>query len=249
MPLSELIQKFIHTLEVGAGSRYLRYAALVVTVLGLALRYDVQAYRNFSAPEAMDTAQLARNISEGKGFTTQFIRPFSLYLVQKHNQEKIGASLALADTNPSDTNSPARSTVDFAQIKTAHPDLANPPVYPVFLAGLMKILPFHYAVNLKSSFWSENNPNGGRIFWRYQPDFLIAVINEILLLAAAALTFLLAKNLFDANVARLSAVLVLGCELLWRFGASGLSTILLLVIFLGLTKLLLEIEKNSRETE
>ncbi len=28
----------------------------------------------------MDSAQLARNIADGKGYTTLFIRPFSLYL-------------------------------------------------------------------------------------------------------------------------------------------------------------------------
>jgi hypothetical protein len=55
-------------------------------VLALAFRYDLRAYRNFSTPEAMDSAQLARNISEGKGYTTMFIRPFSLYLVQQHNE-------------------------------------------------------------------------------------------------------------------------------------------------------------------
>jgi len=34
----------------------------------------------------MDTAQLARNIADGKGYTTLFIRPLSLYLVQKNNE-------------------------------------------------------------------------------------------------------------------------------------------------------------------
>jgi hypothetical protein len=37
MPLSEMIQMLIHKLEVGAGSRYLRYFALVCAVIGLAL--------------------------------------------------------------------------------------------------------------------------------------------------------------------------------------------------------------------
>ncbi len=79
------------------------------------------------------------------------------------------------------------------------------------LAGLMKALPFHYPVDLKSALWSNN---GG--FWRYQPDFLIAVFNQLLLLVVAGLTFALAKKMFDSNVAWLSAVLVLGCEMLWR---------------------------------
>jgi hypothetical protein len=231
MPLSELIQMLIHKLEVGAGSRYLRIVALALGVVALAFLYDIRAYRNLAAPEAMDAAQLARNISEGKGYTTQFVRPFSLYLVQNHNQAK--SPFALTNAN-----------FDYAQIKTAHPDIANAPVYPLLLAGLMKVLPFDYAVNLKKAFWTNN---GG--FWRYQPDFFIAIFNEVLLLLVVVLTFLLAKKLFDSNVAWLSAILTLGCELLWRFSTSGLSTMLVLIIFLGLTLLLLEIERGARESQ
>jgi hypothetical protein len=231
MPLGELIQLLIHKLEVGAGSRYLRVVALVLGVVALAFLYDIRAYRNLAAPEAMDAAQLARNVSEGRGYTTLFLRPFSLYLVQNHNQ----ANTPFALTN---------TVTDFAQIKAAHPDLANPPVYPLLLAGLMKVLPFDYKVNLKKAFWT-NNGN----FWRYQPDFFIAIFNELLLLVVVVLTFYLARNLFDSNVAWLSAILTLGCDQLWKFSTSGLSTMLLLVIFLGLALLLLEIERSARESE
>jgi hypothetical protein len=229
MPTSPMIQMLIHKLEVGAGSRYLRIVALVLGVILLAIGYDLRAYRNLATPEAMDAAQLARNISEGKGYKTLFLRPFSLYLVQKH---------AAAKYPDAGTNAPP----DLARIQTAHPDISNPPVYPLLLAGLMKVLPFDYTVNLKSQFWT-NNGN----FWRYQPDFFIALFNEALLLIIVVLTFFLAKNLFDSNVAWLAAILVLGCALLWQFSVSGLSTLLLLTIFLGLVMFLLEIERSSRE--
>ncbi|MDD5138791.1 MAG: glycosyltransferase family 39 protein [Verrucomicrobiales bacterium] len=230
MSPSEQIQWLIHKLEVGAGSRYLRYFALVVGVVALAFLYDLRAYRNLATPEAMDAAQLARNISEGKGYTTLFLRPFSLYLVQKHEAAK----------NP---DAGTLTPPDLAQIKTAHPDISNPPVYPLLLAGLMKVLPFDYTVNLKSQLWT-NNGN----FWRYQPDFFIALFNEALLLIIVVMTFFLAKKLFDSNVAWLSAILTLGCELLWRFSVSGLTTMLLLAIFMGLVLFLLEIERSSRES-
>jgi hypothetical protein len=232
MPSRELIQRLIHMSENGAGSRYLRFLVLGLTVVGLALVYNLRAYRNLATQEAMDSAQLARNIADGKGYTTLFIRPFSLYLVQRHNEAKHAAA-------------PAATNLDFAQIKySPHPDLANPPVYPVVLAGLMKVRPFHYPVELKKPFWSNNNQ-----FWRYQPDFQIAMFNEILLLAAAALTFFFARKLFDVNVAWLTVVLTIGCELLWRFSVSGLSTMLLLVIFLGLTWCVLKIEEMGREPQ
>ncbi len=233
MPLSQLIQKLIHMLEFGALARYLRFLLLGLVVLGMALVYDLRAYRNLASPEAMDSAQLARNLAEGKGYTTSFIRPFSLYLVKSHNEARHAAA-------PAGTND-----LDFALIKDhPHPDLANPPVYPLVLAGLMKVLPFHYPVELKKPFWSDSSR-----FWRYQPDFLITVFNQILLLVVVALTYLIARKLFDTNVAWLSALLTIGCALLWQFSASGLSTMLLLVIFLGLTWCVLKIEELAREPE
>jgi hypothetical protein len=231
MYIGEWVQNLIHKLEVGAGRRVLRSAVLTLVVVALAVLYDLRAYRNFSTPEAMDTAQLARNIADGKGYTTLFIRPLSLYLVQKNNE----ARQAVA---------PVTAGADFAQVQALHPDLANPPVYPVMLAGLMKVLDFHFDVEMKKIFWSE----GGR-FLRYQPDFLIAVFNEILLLVVMAQTFFLARKLFDPAAAWLSALLVLGCALLWRFSVSGLSTLLLMVIFLGLTWCVLKVEELAREPQ
>ncbi|MGA3282831.1 MAG: glycosyltransferase family 39 protein [Verrucomicrobiota bacterium] len=231
MYIGELVQDLIHKLEVGAGRRVLRSVVLTLVVMALVVLYDLRAYRNFSTPEAMDTAQLARNIADGKGYTTLFIRPLSLYLVQKNNEAR-------------QAGAPVNAGADFAQIQTAHPDLANPPVYPMVLAGLMKVLNFHFDVEMKKPFWSGD----GR-FLRYQPDFLIAVFNEILLLAVMALTFLLARKLFDPAAAWLSALLVLGCALLWRFSVSGLSTLLLMVIFLGLAWCVLKIEELARESQ
>ena len=231
MYIGEWVQNLIHKLEVGAGRRVLRNALLTLVVMALAVLYDLRAYRNFSTPEAMDTAQLARNIADGKGYTTSFIRPLSLYLVQRNTEARQAAA-------------PVRAGADFAQIQAPHPDLANPPVYPVMLAGLMKVLPFHFDVETMKKFWSD----GGR-FQRYQPEFLIAVFNEILLLVVMALTFLLARKLFDPAAAWLSAFLVLGCALLWRFSVSGLSTLLLMVIFLGLTWSAMKTEELAREPQ
>jgi hypothetical protein len=227
------LQEIIYKLEEGAWARHVKTIVACIAILALFIVYNLRSYRNFSTPEAMDSAQLARNISEGKGYTTLFVRPLSIYLLQQHNEVAARAGSTSVSTN-----------FDFAQIKTAHPDLENPPVYPLVLAGLMKILPFNYTVETKKSFWSENSK-----FQRYQPDFLIAVFNEVLLMVVAVLTFFLARKLFDASVAWTAAALVVGCELLWRFSVSGLSTMLLIIIFLGLAWCLLRIEEAAREPQ
>ena len=94
----------------------------VLAVVLLTVGYNWRAFRNMATQEAMDAAQLARNIAQGKGYTTLFIRPFSMYLVKKHNLETQGVP-------------PVGKVADLAELRGMHPDLANPPVYPVVLAG------------------------------------------------------------------------------------------------------------------
>ena len=62
------------------------------------------------------------------------------------------------------------------------------------------------------------------------------------------LTFVLAKKLFDGPAAWLAALLTIGSDQLWKFSVSGLSTMLLLVIFLGLVLCLVKFEELTRDT-
>src|SRR5579864_6064587 len=109
MKISEQIQHVIHEMEVGKYSRWLQLLALALAVLGLAMLYDLSAYRGFNSMEAMDATQVARNVAEGRGFSTDFIRPFSAYLVQKHNHDLSSGEMSL-------TNAP-----DFARLNSPHP--------------------------------------------------------------------------------------------------------------------------------
>lgn len=219
-----LLQDTIHKLEEGGGTRFVRVGLAGLLVLALVVAYDWRAYRNMSTAEGMDAAQLGRNLAEGNGFSTQCIRPFSVFLLTRHAR-------AAGD---------GRS--DAGRLKVSHPDLANAPVYPVVLAGLMKVLPFDYTLPTKPRpFWSQ-----GTQFWRYQPDFLIAGFNQLLFVAASVLVFFLARRLFDPTVAWLSSLLMLTTEIFWRFTASGLSTMLLLLLFVALIWLLVLLEEEGR---
>ena len=215
-------QELIHALESGQVAKPLRFGLLILIGLLLTLTYQWRGYRNLASLEAMDQAQLARNIAQGRGYTTDFIRPFSVFLLQQQDAKKPAKESVLAS--------------DPGMLKAGHPDLSNAPFYPVYLAGLMKVLPFEFDVNPSAP------PEDA-----YQPDRLIALGNQVLLLVAMLLVFLLARRLFDEIVAWISTFIFLGTELYWRFTVSGLSTMLLLVIFLGLCWCLLELEQEGRE--
>lgn len=205
------LQEWIHSLEEGKGVAFVKALTFVAAFLVIAFIYDVRDFKNFSTPEAMDTAQLARNLAEGRGYTTEFIRPLSLHLVARQHGGKI------------DLNSP-------------HPDLANPPVYPYLLAGLMKAWPV------------DGKAQRGAEFMVQRPEFIIACLNQFLFLIALWLAFSLARKLFDEPVAWLATIAFAGTELFWRFSISGLSTMLLIVILLAIVHCLVAAERGARES-
>src|SRR5271169_3973222 len=160
MSTAHRIQELILAAESGRGRRLLWICTSCLALAGLVVWYDVWAYHGFSAPEAMDSAQVARNLANGHGFATQSIVPLRLYLLQKKN--------------PAQVQSQPGSVAQDA----FYPDLANAPVYPLVLAGMMKLIKPDWQVETKKSFWTHN----GR-FQRYKPEFLIALFNQFLLLA------------------------------------------------------------------
>src|SRR3954468_2136512 len=105
-----IIQEAIHKIEVAGGRRYLRIGLALLAVVGATVFYNSRCFRNMATQEAMDSAQLARNISRGKGYTTYFIRPFSMFLLRKHNENRLPPGSRLAD---------------FTEIRDRHPDIAN----------------------------------------------------------------------------------------------------------------------------
>ncbi|HTD68727.1 MAG TPA: glycosyltransferase family 39 protein [Candidatus Limnocylindria bacterium] len=111
------LQEWIHRLEEGGGAKYIRAIFVVVAFAMLGLVYDTFCFRNFTNPEAMDTAQLGRNIAEGRGFTTLFVRPLSITLT------------------------PAPPTNQWPRLEEGHRDISNPPLYPLLLAGVLSVTP------------------------------------------------------------------------------------------------------------
>jgi 4-amino-4-deoxy-L-arabinose transferase-like glycosyltransferase len=144
----------------------------------------------------MDMAQLARNIAHGKGFTTYVIRPLSLWQLK---------------TNRDDRD----------QKFMEHPDLSNPPLYPLVLAGLFKFLP-------DTVF--EFTPTADTV---YAPErWVIVPFNQVCLLLTLLLVYFWARQLFDQRVAVMAGLLLLFSDTLWAYSISGLPTSFLNLLLL-----------------
>ena len=143
------LQAWIHYWAEGAGARAMRLTAALLGFIALASLYDLLSYESYSSEEAMESAQLARNLSEGNGYTTDSIRPLALYLLESAAE-------------------PGQSSKVLSQ---RVPDLSNAPVYPFLLAGLMRVAPFQFVA---SQFWSYQPERWISIF--NQALFFAAVI-------------------------------------------------------------------------
>lgn len=55
---------------------------MAVLISGLCLFQLFMTYRGLDQPAAMDQAQIARNIAQGRGFTTKFLRPMDVMMAQ-----------------------------------------------------------------------------------------------------------------------------------------------------------------------
>ncbi len=209
------VQTFVHYLEEGMGRVWLR-RILTLIVVGLAFAlYQNNEAKNFRAPEAMDLAQLGRNLAAGQGYTTSFIRPLSLHLLE---QQAIGKGV-----DP--------RTV----LVSRHPDLENPPLYPAILAVVFKAMPVSWWTRLPSDEFHR----------RPMEEVVISGLNLGFLAVVVALAGLLGTRLFDSTVGALSAALIVGTDLFWQFANSGLPTLLLMVFLLLLLHLMLGFEREA----
>ncbi len=111
MALETNVQSFLHAFEQGAAAVWLRRALVTTIIAAIAAIWLFVKFNGFNNPEAMDQAQIARQIASGQGYTTLYARPLALHVM-------------LARTG---------------QIKSPLPDVSQAPLGPLINAAVLKI--------------------------------------------------------------------------------------------------------------
>jgi hypothetical protein len=114
VPLQKHLQTLVNSIDEGLGLNLVRGLIAVILIAGLFTFYASTQFRGLREPAAMDAAQVARNLSEGKGMTTRCIRPFDI------------GFLGMGDSGPVDVD--------------RFPEIRMPPLYPMLLAASFKAL-------------------------------------------------------------------------------------------------------------
>lgn len=196
-------QELIHWLEVGAGARWIGLAAVFAGTIALSL---LVAWKQFHGPASELTllqADVGRQLARGAGFTTQV------------NFPQTAATLAAQGRR-----------FDPAQ---PYPELHHAPLYPLAIAGALRLLP---AAPRAALFASPPVPPDG-----FGADYLLLGLNLALLWLAAGLTYLLGRRLFEPRVGWLAALALLVSVPIWQetvaVDGTPLPMVLLLAAFLA----------------
>ena len=108
------LQDWVYNIEAGPLRVWMVRIALFLFVVGLAAYIGIREFNGLRTFQAMDLAQQARQLAEGKGFTTLLIRPLALWQVRANFGNE-------------------------APPVTAFPESLSPPLYPLILAGCFKV--------------------------------------------------------------------------------------------------------------
>jgi len=85
MPTAEeKIQETVASIELGNLARWIWRAVIVFVALGLSVFYVIHEFRGLPAGQAMDEAQIGRELLRGHGWQTKIIRPLAIGELRRH---------------------------------------------------------------------------------------------------------------------------------------------------------------------
>ena len=200
------LQRLVHWLEIGQGKKGILVIGLLAFI-GLFTWYH--CYKRFSGPsseEVIEFALIGKNLSEGKGFTSPVIYP---------------QTLAFLENRP--------EGYKFSQEKPL-PDLYHAPLYPLVLAGALKILP----VNLRQAVWADPVSEVGLPYPAFNGDYFLMTVNVFFFWLSCLMAYCVGRFIFSAWVGIIAMLGVLFSVGLWDsvLALSGLSLLLFLVLVL-----------------
>lgn len=178
------IQDIVYNVDVGIGLRLVKSGLYLLTLLSIIVLYTATQFRGLKEAEAMDLAQVGLSVMEQGRFTTKQIRPASMWYLIEHSKSK----------DP--------------QLRE-HPDIVNPPVYPLLLAGGFKM--FRNAFSLSTA--------PVRVFPPEQ--WVVVPLGHLFSILTGLLVFLIARTLFDNRVALLGITLFFLSNTVWATSISG----------------------------
>ena len=203
-PFESRIQDLVYNVDVGIGLRLIKLA-LYISFVGLVLLvYTATQFFAFNDAEAMEYAQLGRNLAETGELTTKVVRPATLrFLI-----ENTGRTIPEVRDENDEIVEEEKKIGGNPRIDD-HPDILHPPLYPAVLAGWFKML--------RTDF--ESDTTGGK----YKPELSIVALGHTFTVLTGLFILLIGRILFDHRVGLLGMTVYFLSNTVWETSASGLN--------------------------
>ena len=80
-------QNTVHNIDSGAAAKFLKIGMVVVILIGLCMLYFLVHFKGLGTEAAMDQAQIARSLVQGEGYSTRYIRPLAIRMLNDAGKE------------------------------------------------------------------------------------------------------------------------------------------------------------------
>ena len=211
------IQGVVHKLEEGGWVKYVRLSVVVAFCLFMVQLWMFRAngFKGLSQANAMDQAQIAREITRGNGFSTKFIRPAAIHQFQTGSKRVFNVERT--------------------------PDTYQAPLNPLILAVSFKVMENvnevikkfagkdHWYSDILENFTFDTEMTSKTMVWAY--DKIVVSVQLLFMFAGVLVSYFTAKRIFDHRLAVFVAWMLLLCQTLWDFSVSGLPQNVMLFFF------------------
>ncbi|HEY1763398.1 MAG TPA: hypothetical protein VGF85_00655 [Opitutaceae bacterium] len=192
-------QEWIHWLEVGGGARWVRLGAVLAAVAVVSGFVGWRQFHGGTSESTFAQADLGRQIAAGQGFTTQVNYPQAVAYLEARG-------------------------IHFDP-RRAYPEIYQAPLYPLVIAGTLRLLPASTRTTL---FGPVPSPPYG-----YGADYFLLALNLALFWFAVWLAFALGRLLFGTAAGWLSALALFVSVPVWQQVVAVNGTALMMVLALG----------------
>ena len=189
-------QELIHWLEMGGGARWVRLGALLVCGLVVSSLVAWRQFHGATSEATLAQADMGRQIALGQGFTTRINYPQAVAFF-------------------------AAQGIRFDPSRP-YPEVYQAPLYPIAIAGALRLLPHAAREEL---FASAPSPPFG-----FAADYLLLGLNLALFWLAVWLAFDLGRRLFGAPAGWLAAIALFVSVPVWQQVVSVDGTALMMVL-------------------
>ncbi len=197
------VQSAVHSLDQGRFAFLIKAGMFGVLIIALSLLYLFVQFRGLDNSSAMDQAQIARNLAAGRGFTTEYIRPVALNIIQRQR----GGETAAVDLNQ-------------------FPDFYQSPLNPLVNSLALRLVKEEWKMNATDIIYIGDRMVAGTamLFFIFSVGlwyFVIAKLFDSKLALFACAAVLLTDLLWQFSLSALPQMLVL-----FLFSLASLATLL-----------------------